>query len=200
MNFDDILGTSATPDAVPDEPDALTVKECDTRLATLAALAPGFSFSTRATVVARAQRTRVPRSQKVRMLQTTMNLQLREYDREAKVSAIDEQWLTLRAHRHLLMRVARRKRPRDDEEQDEEQEESHRRVRRRHYETATDCAVCQEPLYDDEDITDLPCRHQLHTTCLAGLNDNNIYNCPTCRAPLRSSSVDSISSQVRRMD
>ena len=97
------------------------------------------------------------------------------------------------------MRVARRKRPREDEEQDEEQEEPRRRVRRRRYETATDCAVCQEPLSDGDDITNLPCHHQLHTSCLAGLEDHNIYNCPTCRAPLRSASVDSVASQVRRM-
>ena len=87
MNFDDILGTSTIPDAVPDTPDALTVDECDKRLTALAALAPGFSFRNRATVENRAQRTRVPRAQRARMLQTTMNLQLREYDREAKVSA-----------------------------------------------------------------------------------------------------------------
>ena len=129
-----------------------------------------------------------------------MNLQLREYDREAKLSTIDEQWLTLRAHRHLLMRVARRKRPREDEQQDEPQEEPRRNVRRRRYETATDCEVCQESLSDGDEITDLPCHHQLHTSCLVGLENNNIYNCPTCHAPLRSPSTDSLASQVRRKD
>ena len=55
MNFDDILGTSATPDAVLDAPDTLTVKECDERLTALAALAPGFSFRNKTTVLARAR-------------------------------------------------------------------------------------------------------------------------------------------------
>jgi ubiquitin len=106
----------------------------------------------------------------------TMMLKLQEYDREAKVRDIDEQWLALRGQRHILMIASRRKRPRGDTE------EPNRNARRR-YETATDCSVCQATLSEGT-VSDLPCGHQLHTECLSELRQNGLTTCPTCRVAL----------------
>ena len=165
---------------------------CDAKLAVLAALAPDFSYDNISIVQHRVIRTSVPRDRFARSLKMTMLLKLKEYDHEAQVRSIDEQWLALRAQRNILRIAARRKRS--------SHSEPSRNVRRR-YETATDCSVCQLTLSEGA-VSDLPCGHQLHTECLSQMRQNGITLCPTCRADIAppASPTDSMDSLNQAVD
>ena len=185
--MNDILGTSELPEPVPEVENALTVQACDNKLNELEALAPGFSFARRSLVQHRFNRTSVPRADFVRQLEMSKQLKLQEYDREAKVRPVDKQWLAVRAQRYIIMITARRKRRRSDEDDEP--------ARHRRFETATDCAVCQSTLFEGA-VSDLPCGHQLHTECLAQLQENGLTTCPTCRHPLNSLPASPADSQA----
>ena len=156
----------------------MTVEACNIKLDNLAALAPGFTYESLQVVKNRAARTRVSRDSIVRSLQLTTMLRLREYDREARVRDIDDQWLAIRGQRWNLQITARRRRPRDAEVLPRNQ--------RRRYETATDCALCLLTLSEGP-VADLLCGHQLHTECLLRLEQEGDERCPNCRGALTSS-------------
>ena len=176
ISLEDIIGTDEAPAIVPVEEDLLTIEACDEKLASLAALAPGYSYSTRDAVKNRLARTRVPRDNVLRKLEITKALNIREYDRELKIKEIDEQWITLRDQRCVLLTSFRRKRAASTATS------LNRRMRRR-FETVDACAICQTTLSEGS-LIDLPCGHQMHVECYNQSINNNITNCPNCRVPM----------------
>lgn len=152
------------PAAVPDTPNSLTADQVLECMKQLEAKAPAYSFKDRDTVRNRHHRTSVPRADKERRLETTKQLELQEYDREAAVHDIDGQWLDLRAQLNRIRMADRRKvgskRSREEE--------------------ADNCPICLQSL-DNGALKTLRCGHQLHWACFTGLQNIGDQRCPTCR-------------------
>ncbi len=163
--------------AIPAQAPTLTIEACERKMLELQQLAPGHSFKDFATVRNRHGRSSVPRDDFTRALEIAKRVKLQEYEREAQCHAIDGQWLDLSKLRAQLRLLARRKRPNTAAEA--------RQPRRPRFGTQPDnCTVCQSALAVGA-VSDLPCGHQLHSTCLAEMVMNGRTICPyNCIEPL----------------
>ena len=166
VSLDSILGTNTLPAFVSDPVSLLNADQVQERMRALEQQAPAWNFKDRDTVRNRYNRSSVPRATIERRLKTAMALQLQEYDREAAVHTIDEQWLELRTHLYRIKITDRRrtgsKRPREETEED-------------------NCSICHHSLGNGR-LHTLHCGHQLHTNCFAQLQRNNWNRrCPLCR-------------------
>lgn len=149
------------------------MESCDSKLEELEALAPDYEY-TRMAVRNRLSRTNVSREERLRILQLRLDLEMDEYDREARVRDIDLAWMDVRATRNQLRIVGQRKRKRE------------RSPCRRS--STTTCSICQE---EDAPLFRLRrCGHEFHINCLGDyvshLAQGVLPRCPNCRARLDS--------------